>query len=76
MNRDRRLASARRNRTLIHETGMGQESQSSFLSFAKGNSALMMEFHQFHISPAAENFCPDISKVPALMARAISIISS
>ncbi|WP_292278716.1 hypothetical protein [Mesorhizobium sp.] len=46
MDRDRRLASARRNRTLIQQTGMGQESQSSFLSFAKGNSALMIEFHQ------------------------------
>ncbi|MUT27112.1 MULTISPECIES: hypothetical protein [Mesorhizobium] len=51
MNRDHRLTFARRNRTLIHETGMGRESQSSFLSFAKGKSALMIEFHQFHASP-------------------------
>ncbi|MBA1142346.1 hypothetical protein [Mesorhizobium neociceri] len=54
MNRDRRLASARRNRTLMQEAGMGRESQSSFLSFEKGNSAIMIEFHQFDVSPADE----------------------
>lgn len=80
MNRDRRLTSARRNRTLIHETGMGRESQSSFLAFAKGNSALMIEFHQFHIAPVddigRQNVCPGVPAVPVLMARAISTINS